>query len=234
MNDIKKTFFYLNQTSKRVFLYAMVIAIIADVMELFIAFQLYYSKKHTMMKWCLHDNHIIILVVALMILGFLYGSKAFSGYISIIARRKTYFIGVLSYSTLLSLSCLGINRLITFIITYYIELSIHSGQQYFISIDPTTEWILYTGAISLGLFIGAFYYRASKIVSGIGIGMGVWSTVQSNSLAQIYAYVMEMKQFLLIGCLFIIFFFILSILLLRTAPTQSYAHDLWVKKERVQ
>jgi len=234
MNDIKKTFFYLNQTSKRVFLYAMVIAIIADVMELFIAFQLYYSKKHTMMKWCLHDNHIIILVVALMILGFLYGSKVFSGYISIIARRKTYFIGVLSYSILLSLSCLGINRLITFIITYYIELSIHSGQQYFISIDPTTEWILYVGAMSLGLVIGAFYYRASKIVFGIGIGMAVWSTVQSNHLALIKTYVMEMKQFLLIGCLFIIFFFILSILLLRTAPTQSYAHDLWVKKERVQ
>ncbi|MBU3803714.1 MAG: hypothetical protein H9872_02995 [Candidatus Cellulosilyticum pullistercoris] len=230
MNEIKKTFFYLNQTTKRAFLYVMIIAVIADAIELFIALQLYYSRKHEVMKWCLHDNHMVIVLVALLTIGFLFGSGVFSGYISMIAKRKTYFIGVLSYSILLILGCLGANRLITFMVSYYIKLSVHSGVQYFVHIDALIEWMLYAGAMSLGLVVGALYYRFNKIVFIICLGIAIWSTIQSHFLVQFKDYFKEKQNFLLMGGLFIVLFFVLSILLLRTAPTQSYAHDLWIKR----
>lgn len=230
MNEIKKTFFYLNQTSKRVFIYVIAIAMIADFIELFIALQLYYSKNRQIVRWCLHDNHIAIVVVALLIIGFLFGSKAFSGYISMMAKRKSYLVGVLSYSMILSLGCLVVNRLVTFIISYYIQSSLHSGGEYFVYIGPTTEWLLYGGAISLGLVVGGVYYRFNKIVFTICLGIAIWSTVQSNYLTQFKEYLMEKQQFLIMGCLGIILFFVISILLLRTAPTQSYAHDLGIKR----
>lgn len=230
MNEIKKTFFYLNQATKRAFLYVMIIAVIADAIELFIAVQLYYSRKHEVMRWCLHDNHMVIVLVTLLIIGFLFGSRVFSGYISMIAKRKTYLIGVLSYSVVLSLGCLGANRLITFIISYYIKLNVHSGGQYFMYIDALTEWIIYAGAVSLGLVAGALYYRFNKIVFVICLGIAIWSTVQSHFLIQFKDYFMEKQHLLLMGSLIIILFFILSILLLRNAPTQSYAHDLWIKR----
>lgn len=230
MNEIKKTFFYLNQATKRAFLYVMIIAVIADAIELFIAVQLYYSRKHEVMRWCLHDNHIVILLVTLLIIGFLFGSRVFSGYISMIAKRKTYLIGVLSYSVVLSLGCLGANRLITFIISYYIKLNVHSGGQYFMYIDALTEWIIYAGAVSLGLVAGALYYRFNKIVFVICLGIAIWNTVQSHFLIQFKDYFMEKQHLLLMGSLIIVLFFVLSILLLRNAPTQSYAHDLWIKR----
>lgn len=230
MNEIKKTFFYLNQTTKRAFLYVMIIAVIADAIELFIAVQLYYSRKHEVMRWCLHDNHMAIVLVTLLIIGFLFGSRVFSGYISMIAKRNTYLIGVLSYSVILSLGCLGTNRLITFIISYYIKLNLHSGGQYFVSIDAVTEWMFYVGAISLGLVVGALYYRFNKIVFIICLGIAIWSTIQSNFLVQFKDYFMEKQHLLLMGSLFIILFFVLSILLLRTASIQSYAHDLWIRR----
>ena len=230
MNEIKKTFFYLNQTTKRAFLYVMIIAVIADAIELFIAVQLYYSRKHEVMRWCLHDNHMAIVLVTLLIIGFLFGSRVFSGYISMIAKRNTYLIGVLSYSVILSLGCLGTNRLITFIISYYIKLNLHSGGQYFVSIDAVTEWMFYVGAISLGLVVGALYYRFNKIVFIICLGIAICSTIQSNFLVQFKDYFMEKQHLLLMGSLFIILFFVLSILLLRTASIQSYAHDLWIRR----
>lgn len=230
MNEIKKTFFYLNQATKRAFLYVMIIAVIADAIELFIAVQLYYSRKHEVMRWCLHDNHIVILLVTLLIIGFLFGSRVFSGYIGMIAKRKTYLIGVLSYSVVLSLGCLGANRLITFIISYYIKLNVHSGGQYFMYIDALTEWIIYAGAVSLGLVAGALYYRFNKIVFVICLGIAIWNTVQSHFLIQFKDYFMEKQHLLLMGSLIIVLFFVLSILLLRNAPTQSYAHDLWIKR----
>lgn len=230
MNEIKKTFFYLNQTSKRAFIYVIVIAMIADFIEVFIALQLSYSKNCQVVKWCLYDNHIVIVVVTLLIIGFLFGSRTFSGYISMIAKRKSYLVGVLSYSIMLSLGCLGANRLITFIISYYIKLSIHSGGQYFMHIGPITEWILYVGAISFGLVVGGVYYRFNKIIFITCLGIAAWSMVQTKYLTQIKVYVIEKQQFLLMGCLFIIIFFAISILLLKTAPTQSYAHDLGIKR----
>ena len=230
MNEIKKTFFYLNQTTKRAFLYTMIIAVIIDTIELFIAVQLYYSRKHEVMRWCLHDNHMVIILVTLLTIGFLFGSRVFSGYISMIAKRKTYLMGVLSYSIILSLGCMGVNRLITFIISYYIKLNIHSGGQYFVYINPLTEWIIYAGAVSLGLVGGALYYRFNKIIFLICLGIAIWSTVQSNFLVQVKDYFMEKRPLLLMGSLIIILFFVLSILLLKTAPTQSYAHDLGIKR----
>lgn len=206
MNEIKKTFFYLNQATKRAFLYVMIIAVIADAIELFIAVQLYYSRKHEVMRWCLHDNHIVILLVTLLIIGFLFGSRVFSGYISMIAKRKTYLIGVLSYSVVLSLGCLGANRLITFIISYYIKLNVHSGGQYFMYIDALTEWIIYAGAVSLGLVAGALYYRFNKIVFVICLGIAIWNTVQSHFLIQFKDYFMEKQHLLLMGSLIIVLF----------------------------
>lgn len=233
MNEIKKTFFYLNQTTKRAFLYTIIIAVLADAIELFTAVQLYYARKREVMRWCLHDNHMVIVLVTLLIIGFLFGSRVFSGYISMIAKRKTYLIGVLSYGILLSVGCMGANRLITFMISYYIKLSVHSGGRYFVSIDALTEWMIYVGAMSLGLVVGALYYRFNKIVFVICLGIAIWSTVQSHFWVQFKGYFMEKQHLLLMGSLIIILFFVLSILLLRTAPTQSYAHDLWIKR-RVQ
>lgn len=230
MNEIKKTFFYLNQTTKRAFLYTMIIAVIIDAIELFIAVQLYYFRKYEVMRWCLHDNHMVIILVTLLIIGFLFGSRVFSGYISMIAKRKTYLMGVLSYSIILSLGCMGVNRLITFIISYYIKFNIHSGGQYFVYINPLTEWIIYAGAVSLGLVAGTLYYRFNKIIFLICLGIAIWSIVQSDFLVQVKDYFMEKQPLLLMGSLIIILFFILSILLLKTAPTQSYAHDLGIKR----
>lgn len=230
MNEIKKTFFYLNQTTKKAFLYVMIIAVIIDVIELFIAVQLYYSRKHEVMRWCLHDNHMVIILITLLLIGFLFGSRVFSGYMSIIAKRKTYLMGVLSYSIIVSLGCLSVNRLITFIISYYIKLNVHSGGQYFMYIDPLTEWLLYVGAMSSGLVAGALYYRLNKIIFLICLGIAIWSTVQSHFLVQVKDYFMEKQNLLLMGSLIIILFLVLSILLLKTAPTQSYAHDLGIKR----
>ena len=230
MNEIKKTFFYLNQTTKKAFLYVMIIAVIIDVIELFIAVQLYYSRKHEVMRWCLHDNHMVIILITLLLIGFLFGSRVFSGYMSIIAKRKTYLMGVLSYSIIVSLGCLSVNRLITFIISYYIKLNVHSGGQYFMYIDPLTEWLLYLGAMSSGLVAGALYYRLNKIIFLICLGIAIWSTVQSHFLVQVKDYFMEKQNLLLMGSLIIILFLVLSILLLKTAPTQSYAHDLSIKR----
>lgn len=230
MNEIKKIFFYLNQTTKRAFLYVMIIAVIIDAIELFTAVQLYYSRKHEVMRWCLHDNHMVIILITLLLIGFLFGSRVFSGYISVIAKRKTYLIGVLSYSIIVSLGCLSVNRLITFIISYYIKLNVHSGGQYFMYIDPLTEWIIYVGAVSSGLVAGALYYRLNKIIFLICLGFAIWSIVQSNFLVQIKDYFIEKQHLLLMGSLIIILFLILSILLLKTAPTQSYAHDLGIKR----
>lgn len=234
MKRLKRIFSFLNGTCKKEYYKVLGVVVIADCIEIFTKAQLYYYKKREYVTCCLHDNHIIVLLLAVLGLGFLYGSREFDGYIKIAAKRKEYLAGVLIYSGLLSLGSLALNRVITFILSVLAIYILGIPVEIFSAVDIVKEWVIYLWGMNLGVFMGAVFYRMQKrsfwimsfmagyvllriAMGGYFLGMnmeevqqGLWKIVES---------------FEGIGLLLVSVFMLGSVLLLRKAPIKTYAHD---------
>lgn len=234
MKELRRTFSFLNNTWKKEYYKILWIVVLVDCIEILAKAQIYYAKKRQYITCCLHDNHIIILLVAVLVMGFLYGSREFDGYMKIAAKRKAYLKGAFIYSGFLSLVSLAFNRMITFIFSMLVIYILGIPVTVFSTIDLFKEWVIYLWGMHFGLLIGATYYRMHKrsfwIMSGLagyvllripmgGYFLGVNMDEVQGSLWKI------VENFGVIGLLLVSFFMLGSALLLRKAPIKTYAHD---------
>ena len=239
MKELIRTFSFLNNTCKKGYYKILWIVLIVDGIEIFTRAQIYYSKKREYITCCLHDNHIIVVLLAVLGMGILYGSREFDGYMKIAAKRKEYLTGVLIYSGGLSIGSLVLNRMITLILSVLTIYILGIPVQFFASVSFFKEWVIYLGAMYLGFFIGAVFYRMHQrtfwimsfmigyVLLRIALG-GYFLGMNMEGAQQNIWKIAE--HFEGIGLLLVLVFMLGGVLLLRRAPVKSYAHDMLGKR----
>ena len=234
MQRLNRIFSFLNDTCKKEYYKILWIIVIADCIEIFIKAQIYYSKKREYVICCLHDNHIIVVLFAILGLGFLYGSREFDGYIKIAAKRKEYLRGVLIYSGLLSLGSVALNRIITLIFSALAINILRIPVAIFSSIDILKEWVIYLCGMNLGFFIGAIFYRMQKrtfwvmsfMIGYVLLRIAMGGYFLGMNMEEVQQSIWKIgEHFGGIGLLLVSVFMLGSVLLLRKAPIKTYAHD---------
>ncbi|WP_070000534.1 hypothetical protein [Cellulosilyticum sp. I15G10I2] len=235
MKELKRTLSFLNDTCKKEYYKVLWIVVIVDCIEILAKAQIYYSKKREYITCCLHDNHIIVLLLAVLGMGVLYSSREFDGYMKVAAKRKEYLRGFLIYSGLLSLGILVLNRVITLILSALVIYILGIPVEFFSSVDFAKEWVIYLWGMNLGFFIGAVFYRMRKrtfwvmsFMAGyvlVRIAMGGYFL--GMNMEEVHQGIWKIvEHFKGIGLLFVSVFMLGSVLLLRKAPIKTYAHDM--------
>ncbi|MBE6024362.1 MAG: hypothetical protein E7231_14450 [Cellulosilyticum sp.] len=173
MNDVKKMFQFLEPSMKKCLIVIMTVALIGDLMHIWISYEFYNTPSQLIEPVCLHDWHIWIISIALLVLGFLYSAKEFNGYIHIMARRKEFLLGTISYMVLISIAMVLGNRLTCLVLTATVDGLLALPVDYFVNISFVKEWSLYVGMLSLGWCLGACCYRFRRVGILLSVGVGI-------------------------------------------------------------
>lgn len=235
MKELKRIFSFLNDTCKRECYKIFWIIALIDCVEVFIKAQIYYSKKREYVIGCLHDNHVIVFLIAVLIIGFLYGSREFDGYIKIAAKRKEYLRGVFIYSASFSLVLLVLNRIFTLMLSALVIYIVGIPMEFYSNVDLLKEWLIYLWGMHLGFLIGAIFYRMQKrtfwgmsfIVGYVLLRIALGGYFLGMDMEDMQQNIWNLAEnFERIGFLLVLVFMSGSGFLLRKAPIKTYAHDM--------
>lgn len=234
MKEWKQTLKFLHHTLKKVSYTVLGIAVLVDLIELFIKMQLQQANKSSQIIFCLYDNHLVLNIGLIAVIGWLSGNQVFTGYMEIMAKRKAYLTGVMGYGVMVSLIGAVLNRIVDCVVGFVAIEQLGLKGRYFGGVSFKDEVMIYLVVMSLGLLIGAAYYRLrkrsfgaviliigymilSRLLNGSALGIELgeikWMFQPSSSLGEIAR----------IGV--VAGFITGSILMLRKAPIKAYAHD---------
>ncbi|ADZ83001.1 hypothetical protein [Cellulosilyticum lentocellum] len=227
MSDYKTTLGFLQKGITKMILKSMWLMVMLDGIEFLVKWQIFKENQQSGVVLSFYTGHIVFLLLVLGGIGVLLSGHQFGGYISILANRKRCLQGIISYS--LIVSCIGtlLMRGFTFILTESIGRLSQLPYRSFQSWSLLEDLFLSLLSISVGLLIGALFYRLHRRSFVLGLCVLAFIGIKVFERYQLSPWYERMNGFspILVGSIAIPVFIGLTVVLLYKAPIKAYAHN---------
>ena len=174
MKDLKRIGELIRPTMQVCFALAIVLIVIVDGGSIYITYELSKSPNYVSKVICFQNKHLVILSLSLFVLSFIWSSNLFNIYISTMAERKRCLKGCISWTLLVSLGVVLMNRIACVSLATLTEQLLDLWTEAFGRIDILKEWSIYIGMQSLGWGLGAIWHRFKKLGMIIDTLLGIY------------------------------------------------------------
>lgn len=233
MKQVIRLIKFFSLTYQAIFPRFFCIMSLINLIDFFVKQYIYAIAQdtHKVGVFCLHGNQLILLTCLMLVLGYIYASRDYSGYLKIRAERSSYLIVFLLWSTGLCMLTMMANRIEAVLIESLVIRNLSLPHRVYCATTVLQEVIVYILGIQGGFLIGALYYRLRKrsfiVMISSAFLLLMSYALQGENILDLFAFLSRKSESLLItegwiviGCM------CLSSLLLLRAPSISYAHDL--------